>query len=180
MSEIQVTLGSEFGSQKGYVKIEYDFTDLQKQKRCTDCGVMKNADEFCVDFRTPNRKRTQCKSCAQTYSQRWKSENKERLFKTRRKYEKEAKERSFLIHRVSKNRHSGFLYGTGCCLLCMAIDPLILENHHIIPRKDSDDDFLISLCASCHRKYHSGKQIIHMRAVQNAIEKNKKLWEEFK
>lgn len=52
----------------------------------------------------------------------------------------------FLYH---NQRGIGYLLGMGLCFVCGEVDPLLLENHHIFGKKNSD--LLISLCANHHR-----------------------------
>lgn len=47
-----------------------------------------------------------------------------------------------------KKVQRGYLYGTGICLVCGELNPLLLLNHHIFGRKNTDD--VVSLCANCH------------------------------
>jgi 5-methylcytosine-specific restriction endonuclease McrA len=52
------------------------------------------------------------------------------------------------------------------CKFCSETDPDALESHHIIPRRfngSDEDDNLVTLCASCHRKIESlyDKEFFH-------------------
>lgn len=47
-----------------------------------------------------------------------------------------------------KKVQRGYLYGTGICLACGELNPLLLENHHLFGRKNTDD--VVSLCSNCH------------------------------
>ena len=40
------------------------------------------------------------------------------------------------------------------CFFCGEDNPLVLEEHHIIPRSIEDSVETITLCANCHRKLH--------------------------
>jgi len=88
------------------------------------------------------------------------------------RYRGRFKEFNFL--RGHSSRTNGFLRGNGICLICGEYHPLTLENHHVIP----NNDFTISLCANCHRKFRSTEER-HMIGILNAIENSKFLWSDF-
>jgi len=58
-------------------------------------------------------------------------------------------------------------YG-GFCWICGELDVRILQNHHILGRKNSD--LMVSLCANDHEKYRHQKPDIHVRLIFKAIE----------
>lgn len=50
----------------------------------------------------------------------------------------------------SKNNVIGFdLSGSGCCIICFAANPLVLERHHIGSRNNSTAT--ITVCCNCHK-----------------------------
>lgn len=186
MSEIQVTLRSNFDDQSGYVKVEYDFTEGVKYKRCSYCRRKKKLSDFGDNIRSKDGKLSTCKKChmkhiddLKCYYIRHREKIKRRSYEQRQdpKYVYSMREWRFLY--MAQPHTGGFLWGTGFCILCDYDDPLGLENHHVVPHIDGEEDFIISLCGGCHKKYNAGSnQERHMKNVQNAIEKSKRIWKE--
>lgn len=51
--------------------------------------------------------------------------------------------------RVNEERLLGkFLLGSGCCVICFESNPLVLEEHHVAGRRNSDITFTV--CANHH------------------------------
>ena len=181
----QVSLKSNFGSQTGIPKVVFDV--VSDMKRCSKCGELKSKSEFIKQKHGKGGLTAHCKDCARLYH----LENRDVLLdnmKTYRELHKDErmeynKEHNFLYQRrkITEGRRKsskifgvGYFYGQGICLICGNIHPLIFENHHVVPW---DDEFVISLCANCHRKYRTNRVDKHMIAILNAIENSNFLWD---
>jgi hypothetical protein len=58
---------------------------------------------------------------------------------------------TFLQNLIKETRfQEKFLSGSGCCLICYISDPLVLEEHHVGGRANSN--FTITVCANHHQK----------------------------
>jgi hypothetical protein len=175
--------------------IEYGFTE--PLRRCSICKILKPMSQF-RRRKSGNRSgkyERRCIECEKHRALQYREENPEKAKDTYKRYRennpekcKESikryrennsekirtreKERGFLCQN-NEYTSSGFLNGTGCCLICGENHPLILENHHVYPQ----NDFVLSLCANCHKKYHAGNnQERHMIAILKAIEQTPFLW----
>ena len=63
---------------------------------------------------------------------------------------------------------------TGICWVCGEIHPRVLERHHLYEGRKGNtlrSDFVIGLCANCHRKRKSLYLEKHQIAILKAIEK---------
>ena len=180
---------------------EYEFTE--PLRKCNICGVLLPLSEFHRRKSTERGKikkyYRECKKCAsrkqaqykkdhpeetkeksRRYQERYYERNaetiRERARKYQEKYSERIKEMAFLT-KSSSCYHSGYLNGTGICLLCGESHSLLLENHHLYP----DSELVISLCANCHKKYRAGSnRELHMITILGAIEKTPYLWKHIK
>ena len=170
--EDQTSLESSFGEQENLNNEKYTMTD--PLKRCKVCGELKQLKEFRKDKQHWSRLKV-CRKCdsARRVKQFKDSEQQQRRSRKWRMVHKDDLIIYNFLHRNADGRESGYLYGTGVCLICGEIHPLVFENHHVIPR----DDMVVSLCANCHRKLRAPDQTKHMINTINAIENGKFLWD---
>ncbi len=184
---MQVTLESKFDNQSGYVKMTYDFVSGETYKRCQRCRRKKKLSKFDDSKESKDKKSATCIKCKvreRTRTNRYNKNHRKRAKEYSHEYYQDTKHRESAkvwqcLYGESRRGPTGILHGTGFCMLCDYLDPRGFENHHVIPHIDNDDDFMITLCASCHKIHHGGaSQEKHMRSIQNAIEKSKRLWNE--
>ena len=98
----------------------YEGIDEDKEtKRCTNCKRTLPLTNFQRDIRKLSGYSDWCKDCRAEYL--------------------------FLYGRRTQR---GYLYGMGMCLACGELNPLLMENHHLFGRKNTDD--VVSLCSDCH------------------------------
>lgn len=159
---------------------EFDFTE--PLRRCRTCKVFRPLSEFRrIKSGSGTGKYVRvCKECRAQAEVAYRENNPEKIKATGKKYrnKKEVKvhirEWNFL-YKKDKTVVSGFFNGTGSCLICGEFHPLVLENHHVYPQYP----LVASLCANCHKKYHTGmNQVLHMQAVLRAIENTPHLWKD--
>jgi hypothetical protein len=62
----------------------------------------------------------------------------------------------------------------GMCLICGELDPRFMILHHVFGK--AANNFTISLCANCHRKYINNLGDLHYVYILSAIEKSCRLW----
>jgi len=175
--------------------VKEKITFVEPMRRCTKCGELKPIDEFYGCGVHGNKwKRRICKNCWYAKSKKYNEENHTHILELRadwrdthrdeinqkmREWRKGRDRRveNFLYRKRVRNLRNpsipGYLYGTGICMICGYLYPLVLINHHVVPW---DNEYVLSLCANCHRKYHSGAGETHMKLVLNAIENSKFLW----
>jgi len=167
-------------------------------KKCRKCGEWKQLRDFFNDKTRSDGVHPYCKVCHLVQTKQNYLENIEERRVTNREYRKThheeikeymkkwyatggkelKQEYNFLYTNPKSERWvPGFLWGTGICLMCGSVtDPLALVNHHVVPW---DDDFIISLCGSCHHRYYSRSREAHMAAILRSIERSPFLWSEF-
>lgn len=166
----QTSLESEYGKQE--CPNTEKFVMTEPVRKCRLCKKYKPLDQFRLYSLSSlkNGRAHTCKSCDAERSLDYRWRHIDKMRKHDRKYHNENR---FIKRSIGKYK-IGLFYGTGICLLCGESYPLYLENHHVVPW---DDDFVLSLCANCHKKYFSSIQNKHMSNVANAIENSKFLWD---
>ncbi|MCK4329808.1 hypothetical protein KAX02_08190 [candidate division WOR-3 bacterium] len=186
MTNEQASLESKFGSQ--YCPNAEKFVMTEPLKRCTECKKFKTYSNFNKLKGGKSGLNPMCKECEVDYRREYYIEHrdevlvkkdeyrlrhKEEILKYTASHKEDIKEQNFL-RRHDKRTVSGYYYGQGVCLICGDIHPLVLNNHHVLPK----EDMVVSLCSNCHKMYYAGKYSDkHMIAVLNAIENSKFLWD---
>lgn len=171
---------------------EYEFTE--PFRRCSICRTFKPLSEFrrIKSIGRIKKYRRECKECAVQTTKEYRENNPEKAKESVRNYQinhpdayraslrkYHAKEETKCHYKEQHFLHGkgkpsvGYFQGGGVCVICGEIDPLVFENHHLFP----NNDFVMSLCGSCHKKYHAGtKRDLHMQAILRAIEGTPHLW----
>lgn len=147
-------------------------------KKCTKCGELKPLSEYY--YRKNGKLRADCKSCLNRRRDKWREEHLEESKAYSREYSRRwreehrgfLREQNFLYSRHTRYK-TGYLLGTGICMICGETNPLVLVEHHLFPW---DDEFILTLCANCHEKHRARNREKHMRIVLNTIENSKFLW----
>jgi len=174
---------------------------VEPMKRCTKCGELKSLRDFYRKVDGKHGRASICKICKDIYNKSW----EENHLEERRRYSRESarrrravnpekfreydrkwrknnpnymRETNYLYGRVTsggRRKNQGFVWGTGICMICGNTEPRVLVNHHAYPISHGED-YILSLCANCHRRYYSGNREVHKAAILKAIENSKFLW----
>ena len=169
----QTSLESNFSEQDASIANKFVLTEILK--RCSVCGKLKPKSKFNKEKSGKGGLRSKCKDCQSKYIKKYNEEHRDEKAAYDVRYYKEhnMKEQNFLW-RSDKRKVSGYYNGQGICLICGELHPLVLQNHHVLPR----EDMVVSLCSNCHKLYYAGKsRDKHMIAILNAIENSKFLWD---
>lgn len=145
------------------------------RKKCSNCEKYFDISNFNWKLKKANKRSSKCKTCTNEYCRKHYQDNKE-LYKERSKFHtrRYAKEGRKLIYEFKLSNP---------CASCSESNPVVLEFHHIDPKKKRNDvsnmathgysiesiekeiEKCIILCANCHRRktakqqnWHSHKQ----------------------
>lgn len=133
-------------------------------RTCSDCGLEKDISDF---NKKRNSYQTYCKSCQHIRHKNWYEKNKKSVL-VRTKRNNKA--------RISVNLPlvKDYAESEGCCV-CGETDYVVLDFHHLDPKKKEYTVSLLVLnafplrtiiaeinkcailCSNCHRRYHAGK-----------------------
>ena len=179
----QTSLESTFEVEKNTTTtVKYKMT--VPLKKCKKCKEWKPKSDFYKAKKGKGGLMSICRLCRLEDCKVYTDEHKEQRSNYAIIYHDEHKdllrEKKFLFARgnVTNTGYSwmsGYLYGTGICIICGEIYPRVSVNHHVVPW---DDGLVISLGANCHEKHRANNKYRHMASVMNAIENSNFLWKE--
>jgi predicted HNH restriction endonuclease len=129
-------------------------------KKCTECKIEKELDQFYNSKAGKYKKTSKCKVCLDIANKKWDIANKERNSK-------------YKYDRRQNIKKQLFDYLGGKCKICGLIDHMsCYDFHHVNPQeKEKEVSYIagyslkramkevekcILLCSNCHRKLHAG------------------------
>ena len=114
-----------------------DFSDFPflSHTKCSECGEDKPSSEFYRDSERKTGLNRNCKSCVKKERKKVYKREREKDIKYSRSFYDKNKEEIRVKMWMYRSDNGGYLDGSGICLYCGEINPLLLENHHVFGRK---------------------------------------------